>query len=629
MPRPLEKYLDTINQRAKKSKFISFGSKALCYSTIFAILVFLYDYYYSVGGYLYGMVILPLLSLLAVIGYLLLSKPSREEAALLSDRALNNHDRFTTALECIKKGDLNSVEKELLERVDFEVVTSDARKVVSIKPTWETKSLAALVPIFGIIAASFIYTEVIKAVTPIIQQTMLAAPVSRLESKIKELAASGSPEKKDIAKKLQGLLDKLKGAKDIDDMLGQAQGLLQQLKDSETDPDVRATLDKLGQAADFLSKSKMTRELSDALKNGDMSKAAGLVSNLSSKLQSMSGLTSKDLKKLGKNFQGSASSMAKAADKGSGQPGSGQPGSGQPGSGQPGSGQPGSGQPGSGQPGSGQPGSGQPGSGQPGSGQSAGGTGSLIEKQFSEVGQALQRGDIGAANKALEEAGKLIGDIAKKNEARQSFKKVGEIFEQSLNKLSAEHGQNSGNGAGKGSGSQGNLPSVKNDGKGTDGNDKSSQSGKAGDSGNANDSGQAANGKGPSGKSENGREGTSSSSDGTRSGEVSSANSTSKTAGSQTSNGTLNKTDNVTGNRENNGQKVNPNLTGFSADSSGTAGKVKVVDSLPFALPPGQDKDDSLFKYEQKVNDYLSTQLVPGEYREVINDYFGIEKRSE
>lgn len=316
MPRPLEKYLDTVNQRARRSQFLSFGSKALCYSLIFALLVFLYDYYYSVGGYLYGTVILPFLSLLAVIGYLLMLKQSREEAALLSDRALNNHDRFTTALECMKRGNLNSVEKELLERVDFEVATSDTRKVVPIKPTWETKSLAALIPIFLLIAASFVYTEVIKAVTPVIQQTMLAAPVSRLESKIKELAASKSPEKKDIANKLQGLLDKLKGAKDIDDMLGQAQGLLQQLKNSETDPDVRDTLDKLGQAADFLSKSKMTRQLSEALKNGDMSKAAGLVSNLSSKLQKMSGLTKKDLKKLGKNFQGSADSMAKPSDKG-------------------------------------------------------------------------------------------------------------------------------------------------------------------------------------------------------------------------------------------------------------------------------------------------------------------------
>ena len=169
---------------------------------------------------------------------------------------------------------------------------------------------------FGLIAASFLYHEVLKAVTPIVQQTLLSAPVSRIEAKIKQLAASKSPEKKKIADKLQKLLSQLKGAKDIDDMLGQAKGLLQQLKDSETDPDVRDTLDKLSQAADFLSRSKLTRQLSEALRNGDMSKAAGLVSNLSSKLKSMSGLTSKDLKKLGKNFERSAGSMKKTGAKG-------------------------------------------------------------------------------------------------------------------------------------------------------------------------------------------------------------------------------------------------------------------------------------------------------------------------
>lgn len=316
MPRPLEKYLDSVNERAKKGQLLSFGSKALCYSLIFALIVFLYDYFYSVGGYLYGTVILPFLSFLAVIAYLLMKKRSREDAAFLSDKALDNYDRFSTALECIKRGNLNSVEEELLERVDFEVSSSDSSKVVTIKPSWETKSLVALLPIFGLIAASFLYHEVLRAITPVIQQTLLAAPVSHLQAKVKELAASGSPEKKDIADKLQKLLDKLKGAKDIDDMLSQAQGLLQQLKDSETDPDVRDTLDKLSQAAQFLSKSKMTRQLSEALKNGDMSKAAGLVSNLSSKLKSMSGLTSKDLKKLGKNFQKSAGSMKKPPSKG-------------------------------------------------------------------------------------------------------------------------------------------------------------------------------------------------------------------------------------------------------------------------------------------------------------------------
>jgi len=279
---------------------------------LFAITVFSYNYFVPVTTWVYLATFLPFLAATFVIIYVYTRTWSLDGAAQISDKALNNYDKFSTALECIRSKKLNDVEKELLERTQFEVASVDVKKVVTVQATWETKSLAALLPVFSILVAVFFYYQIIAALTPLIQQSLLSAPVSKIEQAVNKLAASNSPEKKDIAKKLQALLKKLKGAKDIDNMLGQAQKLLQQLKKTETDPDVKKTLDSLGKAADFLSRSKMTRQLSEALKNGDMSKASSLMSNLSSKLQNMSGLTSNDLKKLGQNFQKSAETMKKS-----------------------------------------------------------------------------------------------------------------------------------------------------------------------------------------------------------------------------------------------------------------------------------------------------------------------------
>ena len=580
----IHKYLDDINKALRKSLMLDLVSRYLAFSIGLSLFLFVYYWFVKSSAAAWVGVLIPIVSLGAVAGYLYTRVWTREVAAKKADAVLQCHDRFSTVLECMKKGTLNPVEKELIARVDVESASADVGSVVTVIPTRETKSLFLLVPLFAILSVSFVYYQILSAITPVLEKAMLAAPVSRLQAKVNELAASGSPEKKDIADKLQKLLNKLKGAKNIDDMLGQAQSLLRQLQASETDPDVKRTLESLSQAATFLSRSKLTRQLSQALKDGDMSKAAGLASNLASKLQNMSGLTSSDLKKLGKNFQKSAAQLGKSA-------------------------------------------SSQGASSS--SGKSPAGASSALEKQFKEVGAALQNGDIASANKALAQAGKIMGNVAKSDEARKSFESAGKDFEKSLRECAGKlgksrqlsmmtppstspgsQGKNSGDnkGAAHGKDLSTALPNDSSSGN------NSSSSAKAGSGENSPANSQAQSDD----RSSTGRP-ESDTADGSNG---SSSEDSSKSSG-DSSQGALTKGPSEQGRHQGG---THENLQGFKADSQGGSGKLKIVDSLPFSLPQGELQDESRFRCEQKVNDYLATQLVPGDYREVINRYFGIEK---
>ena len=303
---PLEQLLANTAARQRRKAIFHGLVKCLLWACLAALLVRLVNAYCPLpfGKLLFAL--LPFLTFFVVLVILWRRRSPQDEVAKGLDKTLDGHDQFATALECMQKPKRNEVETILVQKVNEHANSIQPERVVPIETPKEAKFLAIVLPIFMVFFSLTCYEEVVKMVTPIVQRTVLAKPIKKLEKKLKELEKSKDPKKKAVADKLKKLLGDLKGAKDFDDMLGKAKSLLEQMKKNENDPQAKQALEQMGKVAEFLSRSKVTRQLADALKKGDMQKAADLTRTLAERIRKSTGMTPQDLKRLAKNFKKSA-----------------------------------------------------------------------------------------------------------------------------------------------------------------------------------------------------------------------------------------------------------------------------------------------------------------------------------
>ena len=303
---PLESLISASKSRLfRKTLFLSL-SKTLFWAIVLALGLRLINEFYPSTGMLLFSSLLPFLALSLVFAFIWRRPLRADDVVKDLDRRLQGKEQFVTAYECLSKAEKNDVEKVLVERVNERSSSVDAKSLLPIRTPLEAKLLVLVLPLFLMVLGFTVYEEGMRFLTPIVQRSLLAKPLGDLEKKVEKLQKSSDPNKKKVAEKLKKMLSELKESKDFDDMLGRARKLLDELKKSEGDPQAKATIEKLSKVADFLSRSKTTRQLSQALREGNLQKAAELTRNLAQKLQKSTGMTTKDLQRMASNFKKTA-----------------------------------------------------------------------------------------------------------------------------------------------------------------------------------------------------------------------------------------------------------------------------------------------------------------------------------
>lgn len=300
---PFEGLLDATAARVRRRLLLRRSSRATFWAIVAALLVrglmVLTDV--PLGGPFF--VGFPLLAAVVAAASVLRRRPGRIEAAQWLDDRLKGESRFSTALECLARGGRNDVERELLRRVDAECGGLRPATVVPMEPPREATWLLVAVPVFAVLLALFLRSAIVEVLTPVVERTALKASVDELERRVADLAKGEDPRAKEIADRLKGLLGGLRDARSFEDMLGRAKTLLQELQKAEADPEARKALEQLGKVAEFLSRSRTTRQVAEALKQGDLKKAADLTRTLAEQIRSSTGMTKEDMERLAKEFK--------------------------------------------------------------------------------------------------------------------------------------------------------------------------------------------------------------------------------------------------------------------------------------------------------------------------------------
>jgi len=315
-----ERVLDKTAGRKRRYSLIICLVRALFWGCLVGLLVWGVHALWPLPYGVWVFVLLPVLTVCGVVGWVWKRRWRREDAASHIDAMLDGDDRFATALECLRRGTRNPVERELLRRVEKDCVTLSLTKVVPLQWPLETKGLGLVVPLFLVLSFLALRVEIVRILTPIVQRTVLAKPLAKLEKRLEALEKSEDPKKRAIAEKIKKLMGELQGAGDFEQMLAKAKELMQMLAAAQDDPEAKQTMEMMGRVAKFLSRSKLTRQISEALKKGDLQKAADLTRSLAGRIRESTGMTPKDLQRLAKNLMRSADAggASKPASKGAG-----------------------------------------------------------------------------------------------------------------------------------------------------------------------------------------------------------------------------------------------------------------------------------------------------------------------
>jgi len=215
------------------------------------------------------------------------------------------------------------------------------------------------------------------------------------------------------------------------------------------------------------------------------------------------------------------------------------------------------------------------------------------------AGEAIGRGDLDAAKRALVKAGQAMDDLARRTSHIKQLSEAGRSLEKSLSQLTG--GDNLEFGDGKGTRSARDRTQ--------------SERGRSQSRGRSNDSARRGSG------------------DGSRKSAGARANGAGGDTGNTTTDaqpkpgelamdGMAPDVDSVT---DRDGVKVS-SFEGMRPDGSFARGARKMTNLPPFAVTTREEKEDAIFLYEEKVNDYLARENVPNEYRKIIKSYFGLPK---